>query len=467
MPESLRTSTLRVPSKTARIDQPQVTSESFNPAQRFLLALLFVGLSALHFASAYAPGPAPNWAGKTSEYYPLLTDAFLAGRTSLLVPPDPKLLALPNPWDPTANARYRLHDASLYQGRYYLYFGPTPALVLFLPYKVLTGTYLPTRAAVALFCIGGYACSCVLFFLLARREKWVCPFWLAATAVLSLGTSSLVVFLLMRPSFYETAISSAYCFLMGGFALLAHALGQKAPRLPPLILSGLCFGLAAGCRPTAALLAVLVAALLLFRLRAQPLRVLAFGCPIVVCGLLLAWYNYARFQNPLEFGMRYSLLASATDLNDHFAHSLKNLLPSIYLLLFARAWEFGKDPAVGLLWGAPIALIGLCLPLVLRKRAVNDTVQLASTRFTLYSVYASAIAILALLAFWGFILGRYDVDFVPELVVLSWCLLAASWQAVQRSGGRRALLFRTAVCGLTLYSVVLDVGACWQRLPRL
>lgn len=443
-----------------------MTSESFNTGQRVILALLFVGLSALHFASAYAPGPAPNWGGKTSEYYPLLTDAFLAGQTSLLVLPDPRLLALPNPWDPAANSRYRLHDASLYQGKYYLYFGPTPALVLFLPYKVLTGSYLPTRVAVALFCIGGYAFSCVLFFMLARREKWVCPFWLRATAVLSLGTSSLVLFLLMRPSFYEVAIASAYCFLMGGFALLAYSLGPQAPWLPGLLLSGLCFGLAAGCRPTAALLAVLVAVLLFFRMRGYKWHVLAFASPIAVSGALLAWYNYARFQNPLEFGMRYSLLANTADINAHFGHTLQNLLPSFYLLVFSRSWQLGSTPAVGLLWGAPIALVGLCLPFVLRNHAVKDSVKLASTRFAISSVYASGIGVLALFAFWGFTLGRYDVDFVPELVLVSWCLLAALWQVVQPLGGNRTLLFRAAVCGLTLYSVVLDVGACWQRLPH-
>jgi len=277
-----------------------------------------------------------------------------------------------------------------------------------------------------------------------------------------LGTSSLVLFLLMRPSFYEVAIASGYCFLMGGFALLAYSLGRQAPSVLGLILSGLCFGLAAGCRPTAALLAVLVAVLLAFRSRSY--KVLAFACPIMVCGLLLAWYNYARFQNPLEFGTTYSLLGSTTDLGNHFTHSLTNLLPSIYTLVFSRAWQVGADPAVGLLWGAPIALVGLCLPFVLLNKTVKGSVKLASTRFTIYSVYASALAILALLAFWGFTLGRYDADFVPELAVLSWCVLAASWQALQRSGGRRALLFKAAVCGLTLYSVILDVGSCWQRL---
>jgi hypothetical protein len=141
--------------------------------------LLVGAIVCFHFAAAWVGGPAVNWHGQTSEYYPLLTDAFLAGQTSLLIEPPAELLALPNPYDPIANAQLRLHDVSLYQGKYYLYFGPVPALTLFLPFRVLTGIHLPSRAAVAIFCAAGFACCCALFFLVARREKWNCPTWLA------------------------------------------------------------------------------------------------------------------------------------------------------------------------------------------------------------------------------------------------------------------------------------------------
>jgi len=444
----------------------QTPASSLNALRRPILALLFLAISALHFAAAYVPGPARNWHGETSEYYPLLTDAFLAGRTSLLIAPDPRLLALPDPYDPVANANYRLHDASLYRGRYYLYFGPAPAIVLFLPYKLLTGSYLPTRAAVALFSIGGFGYSCLLFFRLARWEKWICPLWLESLAVLSFGASSFVLFLLTRPSFYETAISSAYCFLMGGFALLAYSLAAPAPRLSGLLFSGLCFGLAAGSRPTGCVLAALLAVLVAVRLRSYRLPVLTFVFPIAICGVLLVWYNYARFQNPLEFGMRYSLLASATDSSNHFSRGLRNLLPSLSRLLFARPWDDGNGPSAGLLWGAPMALAGLLLPLLLLDRRVSASIRSAAARFTILSVYASAAAILALLSVWGFTLGRYDVDFAPEFVVAAWLLVAGLWQMAPRWEGTQRWLFRAAACGLTLYSVVLDFGACWQRLAR-
>ena len=241
-----------------------------------LPALLFVAVAFFHIALAWVCGPAGNWHGQTSEYYQLLTDAFLAGQTSLLVQPPAQLLALPDPYDPAANAFLRLHDASLYHGKYYLYFGPTPALVLFLPYKVLTGSHLPSRIAVGLFCAGGFACSCALFFLLAKREKWDCPRWFASAAVLSLGTAPGIVFLLYAPSFYEVAISAGYCFVMAGFLFIASSLEQDSPRTASLLAAGLCFGLAVGCRPNFALPAILMVLLVAWRIRSHKTRALAF-----------------------------------------------------------------------------------------------------------------------------------------------------------------------------------------------
>src|SRR5437868_9122634 len=60
----------------------------------------------------------------------MLADAFRPGQASLLVQPKPELLALKNPYDAKANRDLRLHDAVLYHGKYYLYWGPLPALLL-------------------------------------------------------------------------------------------------------------------------------------------------------------------------------------------------------------------------------------------------------------------------------------------------------------------------------------------------
>ena len=431
-----------------------------------LPCLLFVAVASFHFATAWVGGPASNWRGQTSEYYPLLTDAFLAGQTSLLVQPSSEMLALPDPYDPVANARLRLHDASLYHGKYYLYFGPTPAIVLFLPYKLLTGSHLPTRIAVALFCAGGFACSCALFFLLAKREKWDCPRWLGSAAVLSLGTAPGVAFLLTRPSFYEVAIGAGYCFVMAGFLLTAYSLGQDSPRTASLVGAGLCFGLAAGCRPNFALLAILMVVVVAWRIRSHKTQALAFVGPVVLCGVLLAAYNYARFQNPFEFGTKYMLLANSADLNEHFSLTLKNLLPSLYVLLFSSARQTPVDSTMGLLWGSPVAFLGLFTPCMLWYEGVRYHVKPGVTGFTVYCVYVSALGILMLLALLGFVLGRYTVDFAPEFLLLSWCLLAAGWQAIRGAAEGWRLPFQIVVAGATLYSAVLDIWLCGLRVPR-
>jgi hypothetical protein len=442
-----------------------------------LPGFLFVAVVCFHLMTAWVCGPAGNWHGQTSEYYQLLTDAFLAGQTSLQVQPSAQLLALPDPRDPVANAYLRLHDASLYQGKYYLYFGPTPAIVLFLPYKLLTGSHLPSRVAVALFCTVGFACSCALFFLLAKREKWDCPRWCGAAAVLSLGTTPGVAFLLTRPSFYEVAISAGYCFVMAGFVLIAHSVELDSPRRGSLVAAGLCFGLAAGCRPNFALLAVLMAVLLGWRIRSHKMRALAFVGPVVLCGVLLAAYNYARFQNPFEFGNRYQLADGVQNQGNPFA--LAKVIPALYYLLFSppsfgfhypfvlpsdslSAFTslpngFAVGPTIGLLWIAPLALLGLMTPAVWRDRRIQDFVKLESTRFTIASLYLSAVGIMAIFALLGWVVGRYLVDFAPELVLLSWLLLTAAWQVVRGWSAWQSRLFRCAVVGFTLYSVFLDL----------
>ena len=453
-------------------------------ARGWLPGLAFVAVAFFHATIAWVGGPALNWHGQTSEYYALLTDAFLAGQTSLLVQPAAELLALPNPRDPAANGRFRLHDASLYHGRYYLYFGPTPALVLFLPYRVLTGSHLPSRIAVALFCAGGFACSCALFFLLAKREKWDCPRWFASAAVLSLGTASGGFLLVTRPSFYEVTISAGYFFMMAGFALTAHWLEQDSPRTAWRVAAGLCFGLAAGCRPNFALVAVLMVVLVARQSRSHKIRLLAFVGPVVLCGVLLAAYNYARFQNPFEIGNRYQL-ADGVQNQTGSVFGLANALPGVYYLLFSPPWiglhypfvslseslsafsrlpkGFAVVPTMGLLWAAPIALLGLMMPLVWRDRRIKDSVKLGATRFTIVSLYVCALGVIAIYALAGWIAGRYLVDFAPELVLLSWILLAASWQGVRGWSQWQSRWFRWAVAGFTLYSLYLDLWMCMAR----
>ncbi len=50
-----------------------------------------------------------------------------------------------------------------------LYFGVTPALLLFWPYVILTGHYLWHKEAVMIFCAGGFLASAGIFLAVRRR----------------------------------------------------------------------------------------------------------------------------------------------------------------------------------------------------------------------------------------------------------------------------------------------------------
>lgn len=76
------------------------------------------------------------------SYYGLLTEALAAGEVHLKLIPDPKFLRLADPYaGPQATSRP--HDMSFYRGKFYHYYGITPAVELMLPWHLLTGTCSP------------------------------------------------------------------------------------------------------------------------------------------------------------------------------------------------------------------------------------------------------------------------------------------------------------------------------------
>ena len=63
-----------------------------------------------------------------TAFYDLLAEGFRSGHLHLSVEPHPSLLAQDDPFDPR-HRRLWLWDASLHEGHYYLYWGPTPAVL--------------------------------------------------------------------------------------------------------------------------------------------------------------------------------------------------------------------------------------------------------------------------------------------------------------------------------------------------
>src|SRR5579863_103051 len=150
--------------------------------------------------------------GPKDDYYNLLVRGFAKGHLFMDVKPDPALLALPIRERP-GYAPFLL-DASLYQDRYYLYFGIAPALVVYLPYFLLTGQGFPEAGAALLFALAGMVFS-ILWWNEARRRFFphLGAVW-GALSVFALSIGSGVLSTLRRPLFYEVAITSGFAFVM-------------------------------------------------------------------------------------------------------------------------------------------------------------------------------------------------------------------------------------------------------------
>src|SRR3954470_24473301 len=110
-------------------------------ADRWTWWLLLLLLAAAYVLVSPALKPGGFASREPTGFYGWLTEAFSLGQTHLTIEPDPRLRSLQNPWAAYQGVP-RLHDATYFEGHYYLYFGPTAAIFPGLPWRWLTGTYL-------------------------------------------------------------------------------------------------------------------------------------------------------------------------------------------------------------------------------------------------------------------------------------------------------------------------------------
>ncbi len=281
-------------------------------------ARLALGLAVAACAAAAfwtSEGVAP-WDGDRSNvwhHYEYLAEGFLHGQTSLSLEPPPELLRLKDPYDPATNGPWRLWDASLYKGRFYLYQGPTPALVLMLPWRALTGRAMPQRLAVAAFAGLGIAGLALLLGGIRRRHfPELSPLCLAAVVVVAFHASWLPV-TLRRSGLWDLPVVAAVACLWWSLYLGWKFLDSGGR---PLWAAGcgLALALLLGSRVSYLFAAMGIVALLLAAAGlagpGRP-RLWRSALPAVLLaaagGVALLLYNRARFGNPFEFGLRYTM----------------------------------------------------------------------------------------------------------------------------------------------------------------
>jgi hypothetical protein len=381
------------------------------------------------------------------DYYNLQADAFLHGRLWVDVPIDPKLLTAKNPYAvDIRSGALGLPDGSFYKGRYYLSWGPAPAVTTFLPPR-LVGLRIQENLAVTLYCFFGTLFAAMTLTLLVRRlvpGTSRAVIW-NGSATIALATS--MPWSLRTPTVYQVAITAAFCFMMAGLLVLVRELlRDEPPRRPRLAAAGTLFGLAVLSRPTMAFVVVGVVALTwVLRPEARRTTVPVMLAIPMIAGVIFMIYNMARFSGPLDFGNKWQ--TSARDVRQLPFNDLANLPPALYAYLIAplhmtvgfpyfhlppppnaplaSSSLYQGEPTGSMLWTVPFTL--LVLAFVARRRPAateHDTSVVKPVVLTLL-----AIGIFVLVAGAYGVPGyteRYKLDFLPWIVMaatLGWTAL--------------------------------------------
>jgi hypothetical protein len=312
------------------------------------------------------------------------------------------------------------------------------------------------------------------------HNQWLLPLWLQCAVVVCLAAMSLISMLLRSPRYYEVPIAAGYFFVMAGFLVLGRTILAGHHGLGWFFFSGLLLGFAVGCRPHLALVCGIVLGAFAVRERGTPKPVVGMAVGMLVCALALGGYNYARFENPLEFGRSYQLTLfpnnptstyHGLELNAGALQSAREFLllapgvnvhpPFFYAVAInpLAAWP-GKpiwlEGSIGLVPAAPFALLGLFAPLFYRQRIKSGHAFDEPSLWLLKTMYWSAIIVFFLLCVVGWILARYLVDFAPILTLEGAVLLAWLWQTIRTRWVARCFAF--AVIAITVYGVALNVA---------
>jgi hypothetical protein len=444
-----------------------------------------------------------EWISYT-RYFDRQADAFLSGSLALLDKPSDQLSALANPYDyhNRAGIKY-LWDVSLYQGKFYLYWGPVPA-VLAAAVKLIHPGEVQDQYLVMFFVTGLTLVLAALLYWLRKTFFPKAPAWTVLLFTLIGGLSTPMLWLINRPSVYETAIAGGEFFLvLGLYAALRGMLAQPETGRSWLIVAGLAWGAAVGCRVNDAIAVIWLAGLTCLYLILREKRTwkwvfpaLCLGVPLLAWAAGLGWYNLARFGSLFETGHRYQLTGPALPAVYSQVVSLQYILPNLYNSLFRplvysrnefpfvfapnltdKMWPwfiqlpehyYSAEPVAGIFLSIPLFWL-VALPALAPLRAGWNWLKERSVKpanpvhpllpWTFWMIAGAVLCNLGSLTIFISSTMRYLADVVPLMTILvGLCVWWGLDFLNRRPGLQRLLLVIVFVLGLVSVLIALFVN---------
>lgn len=416
----------------------------------------------------------PYWNGTWKDrpdmqQYGRLADALLEGHLYIDKGDiDPALEAMENPYDTEAREKLGVKynwDEVYYNKHYYTYFGIVPTIILFIPYKLSTGSMLLSYQATQIFAALSIIGSFYLFYILCSQFFPATPFSMylllsVALSILSIGYS------IAQPALYCTAIVSAICLMFWSmiFFIKGAWIKQHASKSKWYLLCGGFLGaMAFGCRPPVAL-ANLVIVAVFFRIKdnenldsKEKIKELVYLLlPYLLITPCLMLYNFIRFDNLFEFGISYQLTVEDQHMYQNFSErfDIKRLFLGFLALLFSCSHlkDFPYVMFCGTFVNFPILLLILHIfskrvSMLLKKKRIYLFVAL---------LFLSPFVIAINDVFWTpFPIPRYQLDFCYLLCILTFLSSVALLEYLTKNKKKVMLLILVALSFLTVFTQFL------------
>ena len=415
----------------------------------------------------------PYWTGSIKAFadkqqYDRMGDALLQGRLYIDNGDiDPALEAMENPYDTKERHRLGVNyhwDEAYYNHHYYMYFGVVPTIILFIPFKLLTGTALLSYQATQIFAAFTIIGLFYLFYLYCKIYFQKFPFSLyllfsSALSILSISYS------IAFPALYCTAIVSGICMMVWSIVCFFKSmqLNEEESKCNLFLFLGAVLGaLAFGCRPPVALANIVVSVVISKILQTRLLdrkvkieKILLILVPYLVIGIMLMFYNYARFDNVFEFGQSYQLTLADQHMYRNFWENFnaKKTIIATFLNFYLVPSFTDNFPFIrycGVFFNYPVLLLSVrifskSVSQVLREK------QLYS--FSLLSLI-STVVITIFTVYWSpFLIERYHLDFYYLLCIVSF-IAAAAWLEIVNNKKKNLLIIFMIILLFAVYMMV-------------
>jgi hypothetical protein len=443
----------------------------------------------------------------STRYYTQLADAFGKGQLYVDQSPGQAMLEAEDPYSPITRPSFEdeVWDLSLYKGRLYLYWGPVPALLI-TPIQIILNKKIADIFLVYFFSAGLLIFNSLI--LLKLRQKFFpnIPAWNVFICIPLIGLILPVLWSINIPDVYEAAIGAGHFFLIGGFYFVLSAFEQDSfIDKQKLFWAGLFWACSVGSRAINTLSVIFLAAfvaLWIIRNLPRPINwvkylqtILPLFIPLVIGAIAIGWYNWARFDSPLEFGLRYQITIYNLNKQMDLVFKPDYFLPNLYGYIL-QPFEFvSKFPFIqpitgssilnklnltppylyaagrvtGLLFCAPFLVLSLIHLFPNRKKDLSEHAK--PYNFPVYLLAGSFLISLLTLLFYFFGQMRFLVDTISQITLLA---IIGYWELISRRQKRNSspLKYFTGLANLLIVATIcisflLAFSSETSRMERL